>query len=147
MRTEGGLRYAEAVALADRGLWRPARTRCVAALAEDPDDPLTRSLLLRADAELGRLSLADAEDVARELSKEHPHLKGLRMRATALRARRGNRLEALREARVILEEDQDDPAAHEFLAGLSCCEDDVTESFLHYKMAVDLGGLRRPVLD
>jgi hypothetical protein len=32
----------------------------------------------------------------------------------------------------------------ESLAGLSCCEDDVTESFLHYKTALDLGGLGRP---
>jgi hypothetical protein len=68
---------------------------------DETPDPLTRSLFLRADAELGRLSLAEAEYAARELSKEHPDLKGLRMRAAALRARRGNRLKALREARVI----------------------------------------------
>jgi tetratricopeptide (TPR) repeat protein len=144
MMTEGGLRYTEALALADRGRWRTARTRCLAALAEDPDDPLTRTLLLRADAEVGRLSFADAESAVRRLSNEHPNLKGLRMRAAGLLARRGKRVEALREARAILAEDQDDPAAHEFVAALSCCEDDVTESFLHYKMALDLGGLTRP---
>jgi hypothetical protein len=53
-------------------------------------------------------------------------------------------VEALREARSILAEDQDDPAAHELAAALSCCKNDVTESFLHYKMALDLGELTRP---
>ncbi len=144
MRTEGGLRYAEALALADRGRWRTARTRCLAALIEDPNDPLTGSLLLRAEAEVGRLSFADAESAVRRLSNEHPNLKGLRMRAAGLLARRGNRVEALHEARAILAEDLDDPAAHELVAALSCCEDDVTESLLHYKMALDLGGLTRP---
>lgn len=66
------------------------------------------------------------------------------MRAVGLLARRGNRAEALREARAILAEDQDDPDAHELVAALSCCGDDVTESLLHYKMALDLGGLTRP---
>src|SRR6266545_4688845 len=144
VRIEAGLRYAEALALAHRGRWRNARTRCLAALAEDPDDPLTRSLLLRVEAEVGQMSFADAESAVRRLSNEHPNVKGLRIRAAGLLARRGNRVEALREARAILAEDQDDPAAHELVAALSCCGDDVTESLLHYKMALDLGGLTRP---
>jgi hypothetical protein len=129
----------------DRGpLGCRARERVLASLADDPDDSLTRSLLVRADAELGRLSFADAEGAVLRLSEEHPDLKVLRMRATALVARRGDSVEALREARVNPAEDHDDPAAHELVASLSCCTDDVTESFLHYKMALDLGGLRRP---
>jgi len=87
------------------------------------------------------MSFADAESAVRRLSNEQPNVKGLRIRAAGLLARRGNRVEALREARAILAEDRDDPAAHELVAALSCCGDDVTESLLHYKMALDLGGL------